>query len=63
MSELAGTMLPKHMRCAAHTLNLITTTDAEKALHGTSLYRNVCGAAFAKAQEAWNKQSRQVSAV
>ena len=50
-------LLPKHMRCAAHTLNLVSTTDADKALQGNG-YRSVYRSAFAKAQQLWNKQSR-----
>ena len=50
--------LPKHMRCAAHTLNLVATVDANKAVEECSLYKKVSRSAFGKAQELWNKQSR-----
>ena len=46
-----GIMLPKHMRCAAHTLNLVATTDADKALSKCGIYKKYYRSAFAKAQE------------
>ena len=46
------------MRCAAHTLNLVATMDAKKALGQCSLYKKVSRSAFEKAQELWNKQSK-----
>ena len=50
--------LPSHMRCSAHTLNLVATTDADKALASDPDYKRSCKSVFAKAQELWNKQSR-----
>lgn len=50
--------LPKHFRCAAHTLNLVASTDADKAMSSNSTYKKTCRSAFAKARELWNKQSR-----
>lgn len=49
--------LPKHWRCAAHTLNLVATCDAEKAISDHN-YKKANRCAFAKAVSLWNKQSR-----
>jgi hypothetical protein len=49
--------LPIHMRCAAHTFNLIATKDSEKALDDTG-YRSISRKTMAKAQALWNLQSR-----
>ncbi|XP_025202919.1 uncharacterized protein LOC112600006, partial [Melanaphis sacchari] len=61
--------LPKHHRCASHTLNLIATADIENALRcnddknvtnrsllGT--YKKQSRLIFAKCQAIWNKQNR-----
>jgi len=56
--EATDILLPKHMRCAAHTLNLVATTDANKALQQDAVYKKNYRLAFGKAQELWNKQSR-----
>lgn len=56
--EDVGVILPKHERCAAHTLNLVATSDAGKALNNCSTYKKHYRSAFAKAQQLWNKQSR-----
>ena len=53
-----GIVLPSHMRCAAHTLNLVATTDADKAPKNCSTYKVLYRSAFAKAHTLWNKQSR-----
>lgn len=48
--------LPIHMRCAAHTFNLIASKDADAALQITGFktsYRNAMG----KARALWNQQS------
>ena len=42
--------LPSHMRCSAHTLNLVATTDAD-SLDNDSSYERSCTSVFAKAQE------------
>lgn len=49
--------LPRHFRCASHTLNLIVTKDAEEALKVAS-YKRVSRSTFAKLQALWNKQER-----
>ncbi|KAF0751489.1 Uncharacterized protein FWK35_00015560, partial [Aphis craccivora] len=58
-------LLPKHHRCAAHTLNLIATNDIQKAISGaknavSSLwkYKQKSRTTFAKLTTLWNKQSR-----
>lgn len=53
--------LPPHHRCSAHTLNLISTTDAEKAAADSS-YKRLSRGTFAKCQALWNKTSRSVQA-
>jgi hypothetical protein len=53
--------LPVHMRCAAHTFNLIATVDSEKALDDVS-FKSICRKAMAKAQALWNLQSRSAVA-
>uniref|UniRef100_T1IRW0 HAT C-terminal dimerisation domain-containing protein n=1 Tax=Strigamia maritima TaxID=126957 RepID=T1IRW0_STRMM len=54
--------LPPHLRCASHTLNLVATTDAEKALIKSSTYKTICRLAFSKASNLWNKYSRSTKA-
>ena len=54
----ANILLPRHMRCAAHTLNLIAAKDSEEALKKCATYKKVYRSAFGKAKEFWNKQSR-----
>jgi hypothetical protein len=45
------------MRCAAHTLNLVATADAEKALEDT-IFKTIYRRSMAKAQALWNTQAR-----
>jgi hypothetical protein len=52
-------VLPPHMRCAAHTLNLVASVDADKAL-ADSNFKSVCRKTMAKAQGLWNAQNRSV---
>ena len=56
--EPIGILLPQHMQCAAHTLNLVATMDADKALDKDGIYKKHYPSAFGKAQALWNKQSR-----
>ncbi|CAI6375146.1 unnamed protein product [Macrosiphum euphorbiae] len=58
-------MLPKHHRCAAHTLNLIATNDIRKAISGAKnavsplwKYKQQSRTTFAKLTNLWNKQNR-----
>lgn len=53
--------LPVHMRCAAHTFNLIASKDADAALN-TSIFKTPYRAAMAKARAIWNLQSRSTVA-
>lgn len=61
--------LPKHHRCASHTLNLIATADIEKAFRSNDdknvtnrcllgAYKKQSRLTFAKCQAIWNKQNR-----
>ncbi|XP_042216587.1 uncharacterized protein LOC121862388 [Homarus americanus] len=52
--------LPKHLRYTAHTLNLVATTDAEKAFSDNNYKAN--HSAFGKALSLWNKQHRSSQA-
>ena len=55
-------VLPERFYCAAHKLNLVASVDADNALKDGN-YKRVARAAFAKANELWNKQNRsQVNA-
>ena len=53
--------LPPHYRCAAHTLNLIATTDADRA-ELDSVYKKLSRSTFAKCQALWNKFGRTTGA-
>jgi KRAB domain-containing zinc finger protein len=53
--------LPPHQRCAAHTLNLISKVDAEKAEKDPT-YKRLTRGTFAKCQALWNKASRSTQA-
>lgn len=54
--------LPRHQRCACHTLNLISTRDADTA-ESDPVYKKVSRSAFAKCQGLWNKYGRSALAV
>ena len=56
----AGNILPAHMRCAAHTFNLIATKDAERALDDAR-FKTVSRRAMGKAQALWNAQNRSTN--
>ena len=49
--EGIGVFLPKHMRCASHTLNLVAITDAGKTLNKCAIHKKYYRSAFAKAQK------------
>ena len=49
--------LPPHHRCAAHSLNLVSTTDADKAEEDPT-YKRLSRGTFAKCQALWNKLSK-----
>ncbi|XP_034018620.1 uncharacterized protein LOC117503486 [Thalassophryne amazonica] len=52
-----GHDLPVHMRCAAHTFNLVASVDAEKAL-ASAPFKLAYRKAMSKAQALWNQQCR-----
>ncbi|XP_046400621.1 uncharacterized protein LOC124166944 [Ischnura elegans] len=56
----AGIILPHHLRCASHTLNLLATTDLQNALKGSSVDR-IHYPALAKCSTLWNASRRPKS--
>ncbi|KAG5890290.1 hypothetical protein JTB14_031887 [Gonioctena quinquepunctata] len=50
-----------HMRCAAHTFNLVASKDADAALQIT-VFKTPYRSALAKARTLWNQQSRSTVA-
>jgi len=53
--------LPPHNKCVAHTLNLIASNDAEKALKN-SAYSKIHHGSFGKCQGLWNAVHRSTKA-
>uniref|UniRef100_A0A6P7H747 Uncharacterized protein LOC114347928 n=2 Tax=Diabrotica virgifera virgifera TaxID=50390 RepID=A0A6P7H747_DIAVI len=53
--------LPKHFRCASHTLNLIATTDYKNLIKENAVLRKRHTAAFQKCNLLWNKANRPKS--
>lgn len=60
-SEPSTYILQQHHRCAAHTQNFVSTTDAKKSLDNT-VFKKVSRSTFAKVQSIWNKQNRSTVA-
>ena len=56
----ATSILPAHMRCAAHTFNLIACKDSKEALKDAK-FRSVSRRATGKAQALWNAQNRSTN--
>src|SRR5277367_4174471 len=59
--EHSDVYLPPHNRCAAHTLNLIATTDADTALVDKA-YSRIHHGSFGKCQALWNAVHRSSKA-
>ncbi|KAA0198449.1 hypothetical protein HAZT_HAZT010698 [Hyalella azteca] len=49
--------LPVHMRCAAHTFNLVASVDADKALDSAQ-FKSAYRKAMSNARALWNQQCR-----
>jgi len=57
--SLESSFLPKHMRCASHTLNLVASTDFNKLVADESnRCKRLIQSAFAKCSQLWNNVSR-----
>lgn len=55
-------ILPPHFRCASHTLNLIGSTDADKAIMECSAFKQAHRKVMGKLTALWNLTSRSSSA-
>lgn len=56
MEEDSIIKLPKHHKCAVHTLNLVASADIENHMPGE--FKKVYRSAIAKAQALWNMQGK-----
>ncbi len=56
--------MPEHQRCCSHTLNLVATTDAAKALEGVNAkaYKKIHREVMGKCDAVWNLTSRSTKA-
>ncbi|KAF2890346.1 hypothetical protein ILUMI_15827, partial [Ignelater luminosus] len=54
-------ILPPHHRCACHTLHLIATKDAEKAIINAR-YKQIFRSTLAKCHKLWAKQNQSTQA-
>jgi hypothetical protein len=54
---LRPSTLPLHMRCAAHTFNLVATKDADNAMKDM-YFESASNSAMTKTRKLWNAQSR-----
>uniref|UniRef100_M3ZI76 BED-type domain-containing protein n=1 Tax=Xiphophorus maculatus TaxID=8083 RepID=M3ZI76_XIPMA len=60
-SSNLGLELPTHMKCAAHSFNLVASVDASEALN-CALFRSAYRKTMSKARALWNLQSRSTVA-
>lgn len=56
----ADLKLPPHFRCAAHSLNLVATTDAAEAAKRDSNYASAFEKVMSKLRALWTRQSRSI---
>lgn len=55
-------ILPQHLRCASHTLNLIATTDINKSIESNPSISRIHHPTLAKCSTLWNASGRPKSA-